>query len=92
MSTVGVTSPGAVESSIEQPLRKSIEVFIVGASGSLRRCLEHFGIFDFIQPENQMVRLLEVLCRVVDSLGRRAGIYSLFRVSHTSVRPRRVQN
>ncbi|MEL7476953.1 MAG: STAS domain-containing protein, partial [Cyanobacteria bacterium J06555_12] len=70
---MGVTSSLAIENTIEQALDKGLEVFIVGASGSVQRRLEKFGIFNVIPPENQMVRRVEALRRAVDVVSHKAG-------------------
>ncbi|MEM9567471.1 MAG: SulP family inorganic anion transporter [Cyanobacteria bacterium P01_E01_bin.34] len=70
---MGVTSSLAIENTIEQALDKGLEVFIVGASGSVQRRLEKFGIFDVIPSENQMVRRVEALRRAVDVVNHKIG-------------------
>ena len=58
---LGVTSSLAIENTIKEALDKGREVFIVGATGSIRRRLEKLGIFELLPKRNLVMDRLEAL-------------------------------
>ena len=71
---MGVTSSLAIENTIEQALDKGLEVFIVGASGSVQKRLEKFGIFETIPSQNQVVSRVDALRRAVEIVSQKTGM------------------
>lgn len=58
---LGVTSSLAIENTIKEALDKGREVFIVGATGSIRNRLEKLGIFELLPKRNLVMDRLEAL-------------------------------
>ncbi|MGB3493724.1 MAG: SulP family inorganic anion transporter [Elainellaceae cyanobacterium] len=52
---MGVTSSLAIENAIKEAVDKGREVFLVGATGQIRRRFEKMGILARIAPQNQLV-------------------------------------
>lgn len=52
---MGVTSSLAIENAIKEAVDKGREVFLVGATGQIRRRFEKMGILDRIASQNQLV-------------------------------------
>ena len=69
---MGVTSSLAIENTIEQAIELGLEVFIVGASGSVQRRLEKLGVLKFVPSENQISRRTEALHRAVSIVSQRS--------------------
>ena len=69
---MGVTSSLAIENTIEQAIENSLDVFIVGASGSVQRRLEKLGVLKYVPSENQVSRRAEALRRAVYIVIRRS--------------------
>ena len=68
---MGVTSSLAIENTIEQAIEMGLEVFIVGASGSVQRRLEKLGVLKYVPPENQLSIRTEALRRAVNIVAQR---------------------
>lgn len=62
---LGVTSSLALENTIKEACEKGRQVFIVGATGSIKRRLESFGILDLIPRQNLLMDRLEALRQAV---------------------------
>ena len=58
---LGVTSSLAIENTIKEALEKRRQVFIVGATGSIRKRLEKLGIFELVPRQNVVSDRLEAL-------------------------------
>jgi SulP family sulfate permease len=52
---LGVTSSLAIENAIQEAREKGCQVFIVGATGKIKKRLEKFGILDLIPPQNLLM-------------------------------------
>ncbi|MEM9152867.1 MAG: SulP family inorganic anion transporter, partial [Cyanobacteria bacterium P01_F01_bin.3] len=70
---MGVTSSLAIENTIEQAIEKGLEVFIVGASGSVQRRLEKLGVLQYVPLENQMSSRTDALRKAVNVIGERSN-------------------
>ncbi|NEO30805.1 MAG: SulP family inorganic anion transporter [Symploca sp. SIO3C6] len=62
---LGVTSSLALENAIKEACEKGRQVFIVGATGSIKRRLERFGILALIPTKNLLVDRTEALRQAV---------------------------
>lgn len=62
---LGVTASLAIENAIKDAVEKGRQVFIVGATGSVKRRLEKLGIFDLLPPQNLMENRVEALRQAV---------------------------
>jgi SulP family sulfate permease len=58
---LGVTSSLALENAIKEAIEKGRQVFIVGATGSIKRRLQKFGILDLLPPNRLMMDRCEAL-------------------------------
>ena len=63
---MGVTASLAIENTIEQAIEKGLEVFIVGASGPVKKRLDKFGIFDMIPNQHQFSSREQALRQAID--------------------------
>ncbi|MGK7911669.1 MAG: SulP family inorganic anion transporter [Synechococcus sp.] len=71
---MGVTSSLAIENTIEQAFEHGLEVFIVGASGSVKRRLEKLGVLSYVPADNQMTSRTEALRQAVDVIRQRSAV------------------
>jgi len=62
---LGVTASLAIENAIKDAIEQGRHVFIVGATGSVKRRLEKLGIFDLLPAQNLMEDRLEALRQAV---------------------------
>ena len=62
---LGITSSLAIENTIQEACDKGRQVFIVGATGSIRRRLQKFGILQLLPSQNLVVDRLEALRQAV---------------------------
>jgi len=62
---LGVTASLAIENAIKDAVEQGRHVFIVGATGSVKRRLEKLGIFDLLPPQNLMMDRVEALRQAV---------------------------
>ncbi|NEO97608.1 MAG: SulP family inorganic anion transporter [Symploca sp. SIO2E9] len=62
---LGVTSSLALENAIKEACEKGRQVFIVGATGSIKRRLQRFGILDLIPTNNLLMDRLQALKQAV---------------------------
>ncbi|MDV2996601.1 MAG: Bicarbonate transporter BicA [Chroococcidiopsis sp. SAG 2025] len=62
---LGVTASLAIENAIKDAVEQGRHVFIVGATGSVKRRLEKLGIFDLLPPQNLMTDRLAALRQAV---------------------------
>ncbi|MEL7086498.1 MAG: SulP family inorganic anion transporter, partial [Cyanobacteria bacterium J06597_1] len=68
---MGVTSSLAIENTIEQAIEYGLEVFIVGASGSVQRRLEKLGVLKYVPLDHQIPSRTEALRKAVSFIGQR---------------------
>ncbi|MEO0539052.1 MAG: SulP family inorganic anion transporter [Cyanobacteria bacterium P01_A01_bin.123] len=62
---VGVTSSLAIENAINEAIEKDRQVFIVGATGQIKRRLERMGMFDRISADHLLIDRTEALRQAV---------------------------
>lgn len=62
---LGITSSLAIENTIKEACEKGRHVFIVGATGSIRKRLQKFGILQMLPPHHLAVDRLEALKQAV---------------------------
>ncbi|MBK4729141.1 SulP family inorganic anion transporter [Oxynema sp. CENA135] len=62
---LGVTSSLAIENAIQEAREKGCQVFIVGATGKIKKRLEKFGILDLIPPQNLLMDRLIALRQAI---------------------------
>ena len=62
---LGVTASLAIENAIKDAVDQGRHVFIVGATGSVKRRLEKLGIFDLLPPQNLLEDRVEALRQAV---------------------------
>lgn len=62
---LGVTASLAIENAIKDAIEKGRQVFIVGATGSVKQRLEKLGIFNLLPPQNLMMDRVEALRQAV---------------------------
>jgi SulP family sulfate permease len=62
---VGVTSSLAIENAIDEAIEKGRHVFLVGATGQIKRRFERMGLFKRIPAENLVIDRADALQRAV---------------------------
>ncbi len=62
---LGVTSSLAIENAIQETVETGRQVFLVGATGSVKRRLEKLGILDIVPSQNLLMDRREALIRSV---------------------------
>lgn len=62
---LGVTASLAIENTIKDATEQGRQVFIVGATGKIKRRLERFGIFKIVPMDNLLMDRTEALKRAV---------------------------
>jgi SulP family sulfate permease len=62
---LGVTSSLAIENAIQEACDKGRHVFIIGATGQIKRRLQRFGILDLLPPQHLVTSRLEALQQAV---------------------------
>lgn len=65
---VGVTSSLAIENAINEAIEKERQVFIVGATGQIKRRLERMGVFERIPTDHLLMDRTEALRQAVASV------------------------
>ena len=65
---VGVTSSLAIENAIKEALEKDRQVFIVGATGQIKRRFERMGLFEHIPTNHLLMDRTEALRQAVTSV------------------------
>ena len=65
---VGVTSSLAIENAINEAIDKERQVFIVGATGQIKRRLERMGVFERIPTDHLLMDRTEALRQAVASV------------------------
>ena len=63
---MGVTSALAIENAIQETVDTGREVFLVGASGSVKRRLEKLGVLNIVPSENLLMERKQALLKAVD--------------------------
>jgi len=69
---IGVTSSLAIENAIKDAVDDNREVYIVGATGQIKRRLERLGLFSLIPAEHLLMDRTEALRRAVGSVSQNA--------------------
>ncbi|CDN15018.1 MAG: SulP family inorganic anion transporter [Richelia sp.] len=65
---LGVTACLAIENAIKDAVDKGLQVFIVGATGKVKRRLEKFGLSQFLPTDHLLVDRTEALQQAVASI------------------------
>ncbi|MEC4806162.1 MAG: SulP family inorganic anion transporter [Jaaginema sp. PMC 1079.18] len=63
---LGVTSSLALENAIKEAVEKGRQVYIVGATGSIKRRLQKFGILDLLPPNRLLMDRTQALHQAVE--------------------------
>jgi len=63
---LGVTSSLALENAIKEAIEKGRQVFIVGATGSIKRRLQKFGIFDLLPTSHLTIDRTQALRQALE--------------------------
>jgi SulP family sulfate permease len=66
---LGVTASLALENAIKDAVDQGCQVFIVGATGTIKRRLEKFGILQMLPPHHLLMDRTEALQRAVAMVG-----------------------
>lgn len=69
---IGVTSSLAIENALKDALDDEREIYIVGATGQIKRRLERLGLFSLIPAEHLLMDRTEALRRAVGSVSQDA--------------------
>ncbi len=71
---LGVTASLAIENAIKDAVEQGRQVFIVGATGKVKKRLEKFGILRFLSPDNLLIDRKEALERAVAFVKQQSNI------------------
>lgn len=72
---LGVTSSLAIENALVQAQDKGLDIFIVGATGAIKRRLQRLGILERIPPQNLLMDRVEALKQAVARVqGEQVGV------------------
>lgn len=69
---IGVTSSLAIENALKDALDDGRDIYIVGATGQIKRRLERLGLFSLIPPQNLLMDRTEALRRAVGDVSQNA--------------------
>jgi SulP family sulfate permease len=67
---IGVTSSLAIENALKDALDDGRDIYIVGATGQIKRRLERLGLFSLIPPQNLLMDRTEALRRAVGDVSQ----------------------